>query len=432
MMMYQRLQQFQQDGDPIRVALVGAGAMGVGIAYQVARTPGMELVSVTDIRIEAARKAAEAADITGEKAYRIVSEGDDLSGDDVLLSTSPFFLLDKAEELGLDVLVEATNTIGFAAEVCMRSIEQGLHVILMNAEVDLAVGPILNQAAAEHGVTITSDAGDQHGVLARMIDEIRLWDFDIVMAGNIKGFLNRYATAESLEYEARIRNLSPIQCTAYTDGSKLSVEMAVIANGEGLVPYTPGMEGPRASDVRDVFHLFDFDKYGDTGVVDYILGAQPGGGVFVVGRCEDSIQQGYLRYYKMGNGPYYLFYRPYHLCHLETTRAIASAALDNRALLTPVHGRLTDVYAFAKRDIEPGEVVDHGIGGDLFYGLIEKTSVAEPENRVPITLLEAEGEKQAVVARPIRRDAPLIRSDIELPNTYLTRLFADQEALLVS
>ena len=423
--MYEQLRQREADGQPIRVALVGAGAMGVGIAWQVGRTPGMQLVAITDIDPEAAAAAAEAYGAP----WRRCAAGDAPPEAGVTwVSEEPFYLFDPRPELGIDVMVEATNTIGFAGRFCEAAIEAGMHVVLMNAEVDLALGPTLARMADERGVVVTSDAGDQHGVLARMIDEIRLWGFEIRMAGNIKGYLDRYATAESLIEEARIRNLNPIQCCAYTDGTKLGIEMAVIGNGEGLVPFVPGMEGPRAGDVREVFEHFDFDRYGEQGVVDYILGAEPGGGVFVVGRCEDPLQAQYLWYYKLGDGPDYLFYRPYHLCHLETTRAIAMAALRGEAVLAPRHGRLCDVYAYAKRDVAAGEDVPHGIGGDHFYGLIERCAEADARGAVPIALLEAEGDRVARLTRSLERDAPLSFEDVALPESYLVRRFRGQQA----
>jgi predicted homoserine dehydrogenase-like protein len=277
---------------------------------------------------------------------------------------------------------------------------------------------------------VTSDAGDQHGVLMRMIDEIRMWAFDISMAGNIKGFLNRYATAESLLYEAEIRNLNPVQCCAYTDGTKLCVEMALVSNATGLVPWVPGMEGPRADSVTDVFEKFDFERYGGTGVIDYILGAEPGGGVFVVGHCDDPLQAEYLAYYKLGAGPFYLFYRPYHLCHLETTRAVALAALRHEAVLVPTHGRVSDVYAYAKRDLSAGDTVAHAIGGDHFYGMVEACDDADAEGRVPITLLEGEGGERPRLRAPLAQDRPLTYDDIELPDSHVLRLFRQQQALL--
>jgi predicted homoserine dehydrogenase-like protein len=246
----------------------------------------------------------------------------------------------------------------------------------------------------------------------------------------VKGFLNRYATAESLEHEARIRNLNPVQCCAYTDGTKLGVEMALVANATGLVPWVPGMEGPRAEHVREVFHLFDFDRYGNDGVVDYVLGAQPGGGVFVVGQCDDPLQTDYLRYYKMGDGPYYLFYRPYHLCHLETPRAIALAAIFSSSVLDPSYGRVADVYAHAKRDLRAGEPIAHGIGGDAFYGVIERCRDADARGAVPIALLDAEGVEMPRLMVSIERDAPLRWDDIALPESDLLGLHRSQAAEL--
>ena len=428
--MYRRLAALDESGKRIRVGLVGAGAMGVGIAYQVAITPGMELAFVGDIDIDAAHRAADAAQ---PPARFEVGTSDVLpSRDVVVVSRDSMMLIERAREMEVDVLVEATNAIGIAARYCNTAIDAGMHVVLMNAEVDLAIGHLLNHKAAERGLVVTSDAGDQHGVLALMISEIRMWGFQIVMAGNIKGFLDRYATAQSLEYEARIRNLNPVQCAAYTDGTKLCVEMSLIGNGEGLVAATRGMEGPRAKGVREVFDLFDFAKYGEQGVVDYLLGAEPGGGVFVIGYCDHPLQAEYLKYYKLGNGPYYLFYRPYHLCHLETPLAIASAVLDGASLLSPWAGRLNDTYAFAKRDVKPGERVEHGIGGDHFYGMIDQCAVGEPASMVPMVLLEAEGDERPVVTRSLRRDEPLTFDAIEIPDSYLMSQYREQERLLES
>jgi predicted homoserine dehydrogenase-like protein len=427
--MYQALEERDRSAEPIRVALVGAGSMGVGIAWQIGHTPGMRLVAVTDIDLPAARRAADAHG----GASAVVGPGDRLPPPGtVLVSRAPFYLDAPRPELGIDVVVESTNTIGFAARVCRSAIDAGMHVVLMNAEVDLALGPLLHHEARGRGVVVTSDAGDQHGVLMRMIDEIRLWAFRVVMAGNIKGFLDRHATAASLAHEARIRNLNPVQCCAYTDGTKLGVEMALVSNATGLVPWVPGMEGPPARDVHEVFTRFDFDRYGEEGVVDYILGAEPGGGVFVVGRCDDPLQREYLRYYKMGSGPYYLFYRPYHLCHLETTRAIALAALRREAVLEPSFGRVSDVYATARRDLASGEVFEHAIGGDLCYGVIERCTDADRLGKVPIALLEGEAGAQARVRRPVRADAPLDYDDVVLPDTELVVLFRRQAELLAA
>ncbi len=416
--MYDLLRQRAGQGARIGVALVGAGRMGFGIAHQLRRVPGMELRCVVDIDLAAAEAAARAYGAP----YVVVRPQDAFPRGAVAVATDAFGLIGAGKEFGIDVLVESTNTIGFAARICETAITSGVDVVLMNAEVDLALGPALQRQAERNGRIVTSDAGDQHGVLARMIDEIRLWGLDIAMAGNIKGFLDRYATARGLEHEARIRKLNPVQCCAYTDGTKLNIEMALVANGTGLVPPVPGMRGPRLRHVNEVLGAFDFARHANEGVVDYILGAEPGGGVFVVGHGEDPLARDFLDYYKMGAGPFYLFYRPYHLCSLETPWAIASAVCLRQPVLRPAHGRVADVYAYAKRDIEAGEAIPAGIGGDHCYGLIDRCATADRDGRVPIALLEGEGAHQARARRRIAKDQPLGHDDVRLPETELTAL----------
>ncbi len=428
--MLKELQRREAEATPIKVGLIGAGAMGAGIAWQVNRTPGMEVVFIGDIDLVAAHNGAE---ISGHRARQIEdhdAEPEPLEAHEIFITDDPLALLTGDNKLPIDVLVESTNTVGPAARYCFAAIERGMHVVLMNAEVDLALGPLLHRAAEERGVIVTSDAGDQHGVLKRMIDEIGIWGFDIVQAGNIKGYLDRYATADMLRGEAAKRNLSLIQCCAYTDGTKLAIEMACLGNSAGLIPSVRGMEGPRADDVHEALEKFDFAAYGERGRLDYLLGAEPGGGVYVIGHSDELVQAEYMRYYKMGDGPYYLFYRPYHLCHVETPSAIASVVLRDEAIMTPDAGRLSDVYAFAKRDLPAGAVIDHGIGGDEFYGLIETCETAEAEGLVPIALLEADGYLKSRMVGALRKDGALTYDLIQLPDSYLREKFAEQEEFL--
>lgn len=411
--MLTELRKREKAGQPIQVGLIGAGAMGLGIAWQIARTPGMQLSFIADISKEAAEKA--------QKAY----------GSPVPIFTHVDQVLEDAS-VPLDVLVEASNTIGPAARYCLKAIARKAHVVLMNAEVDLILGPYLQEQAAKQGVVVTSDAGDQHGVLMRMIDEIEMWGFDIVQAGNIKGFLDRYATSATKAEIAKQLNLSLVQCVAYTDGTKLNLEMALIANAANLQPFVPGMQGPAAKNVVEALDLFDFDAYQGIGRVDYLLGSEPGGGVYVIGKCDDPIQAGYLKYYKVNNrGPYYLFYRPYHLCHLETPRAVALAALWNKAVLTPRYGLLTDVYAYAKQPLAQGTEIHHSIGGDELYGLIKTAEEADRHHDMPIGVLESEpGLPSPRLLRSVAIDEPLTWSDFELADTYLLNLYRKQQQLI--
>jgi predicted homoserine dehydrogenase-like protein len=415
--MYSILKERAARGETIRVALVGAGRMGRGIAAQLGVLPGLELAWVADIDPAAAAGAAQAY-AAGRTRATARPAALPLTGPDARE------LLARGEPPP-HVLVEATSTIGRAAVVIEQALEVGADVVLMNAEVDLAFGPWLREKARQHGRIVTSDAGDQHGVLARMIDEVRLWGLEIVMAGNIKGFLDRHATAASLRHEAAIRKLDPVQCCAYSDGTKLNIEMALVANGSGLLPRKPGMHGPRVSHVREALDAFDLEALrGGGGAVDYVLGAEPGGGVFVVAHTADALQRDLLQYYKMGDGPFYLYYRPCHLCSFETPLAIVEAVCRRRAILEPRHGRLADVYAHAKRDIEAGEPIPVAIGGDHCYGMIDRCATADAEGKVPIALLEPEGGVPARAGRRMRRDAPVRAADVILPSGAAAERFA--------
>ena len=245
------------------------------------------------------------------------------------------------------------------------------------------------------------------------------------MAGNIKGYLDRYANPTMIVPEADKRRLDYKMCTSYTDGTKLCIEMALTANAFGLRTAVPGMLGPRAAMVQEALGLFDFDRLwgGGVPIVDYILGAEPGGGVFAVGFCENDYQRDMLAYYKMGQGPYYLFYRPYHLCHVEAMASILDAAAG-RALLQPVHGFRTNVYAYAKRDLKRGEALD-GLGGYTCYGLIENCDAAAVPG-LPICLAD-----DLRLRRDVKKDDRILWTDVDHdPSRDDFRLYA--EAVRVS
>ena len=381
----------------IRVGVTGAGAMGRGIAFQVAISDGMELVWVVDLN----RSAAEEAVALAERGF----------------ASTDF---DSAiENAPIDVLVEATNSIGAAAEYCFKAIASNSHVVLMNAEVDLALRPLLDFKAKEAGVTVTSDGGDQHGVLAVMIEESYEMGFEVVQAGNIKGYLDRNATPESIAEEAAKRKLSATQCCAYTDGTKLHIEMAILASAYGYLPPDGGMKGPVAKNVQEALVKFDFTSYGDTPRIDYLLGAEPGGGVYLIVKVDERApaeQAFYLQYYKLGDGPYYLLYRPYHLCHLETPKAIKRAVAG--APLLPTKEKSNEVYAYAKRNLDSGELLEEAIGSAECYGLVEPLD----SSKVPIVLLE----NQYSIKKSLSKGRALTWEDIELSPSVLNGYWEEQ------
>ena len=391
---------------PIVVGIIGAGAMGRGLYYQTTLTPGMTCVALADINLQravscvkAAGQRFEVAETSEQIPHAIEHQVVCVCSDEGLIAVSP----------GVDVVVEASSAIEAAGRCAEQALLHGKHLVLMNAEIDLIFGPYFAALAEENGVIYTSCDGDQHGVIKRLWDEATLWGIEPVLAGNIKGFLDRYANPTTIIPEADIRHLDYRMATAYTDGTKLGIEMALVANALGLRTDVPGMHGPKAAHVREALALFDLEACSDSGgVVDYLLGAEPGGGVFVVGRCEEAFQRRMLAYYKMGSGPFYVFHRPYHLCHIEAMRSIAEAYLDSVSLLKPDLGFQTNVYAYAKRDLREGEGLD-GIGGYTCYGLIENARDPAQNRGLPICLAGG-----ALLRHCVSRDEKIFLEDVEL------------------
>lgn len=387
--------------------MIGCGSMGRGLVYQSALTRGVECVAVADTVVERCSeflaRLGRPFSVVGDldEMERVIGEGRTAVTDDGSLI---------ARCAAIDAVIEATNSISDGARHALATLEHGKHLILMNSEIDLIFGPYFAQLAAEKGLVCSSCDGDQYGVLKRLIDELQSWGFDLVMAGNIKGFLDRRANPTSIIPEADKRNLDYRMCASYTDGSKLNIEMAIIANAYGLRTTVPGMHGPRAAHVSEVFEKLDLDALwqGRAPFVDYVLGADPGGGVFAIGHCEHPYQREMLAYYKMGTGPYYLFYRPYHLCHIEALPSMVEAIERRRSILQPVFGLQTNVFAYAKKPLRQGDALD-GIGGYACYGLIENCPTPLEHPGLPICL--ADGVR---LKRAIDENEPIMLADVDV------------------
>jgi predicted homoserine dehydrogenase-like protein len=378
------LKRLESTKRPIKIGLVGLGAMGKGIAYNVCHTPGMKLAMVGDINEERIKETK---------------------------ALLPEFDFETAEclevaESNIDIFIEASSSIEDGYLYSRAAIESGNDLLLMNGEVDCFFGPELFELAKEKNVVYSSTDGDQYGVLIKMIEETDLMGLRTIMIGNIKGFLNRYATPDSIIEEARIRNLDPQMCVTYTDGTKLAIEMAILSNATGSVPYKGRMEGPKMKDVHEVLKYYDFAAISKEPCVEYILGAEPNGGVFTVVECHNDYQRSMLKYYKMGDGPYYLMYRPYHLCHLETVFSICRVYLDRKPLMAPYAGRVSNVMAVAKRDLNPGDKLDQP-GQFTVYGEVALQSDIDTNEWIVINDVDG-----MVVKNRIAKDSPICLDDL--------------------
>jgi predicted homoserine dehydrogenase-like protein len=408
----------QSDKKNIRIGIIGLGAMGKGLVYQTKITKGIQTVAVCD----SDTKKACAILREFELEYAIAKSDADMGR---IIDEGKIAVFEDGEALaaagGMDAVVEATGTIIQGGQYCERTLVSGKHLILMNSEADLIYGPYLSRLADEHHVVCTSIDGDQYGVLKHLTHDLALWGFALVMAGNMKGFLDRYANPASIIHEADIRNLDYKACASYTDGTKLNIEMALLSNALGLVTTVPGMHGPACGDITDVPSVLDFGALWQEGkpFVDYVLGAKPGGGVFAIGYCDNPYQRDMLKYYKMGGGPFYTFYRPYHLCHIEAMASIMNAVLKNETLLRPDAGFVTNVYAYAKKNLKAGDELD-GIGGFACYGLIENRADQGASPGIPICLAD-----RVFLKKDVRKDEKIRLSDVLFdPERPDFRLFA--------
>jgi len=421
----QRLQHLPR---PIRASVIGTGSIGTGLAYQCSITPGFLPVAIADLDIQKAEQCARLMN----RPYEIVETEEQLASafDRGVLTVSRDALLVAATDR-VDVMIEATNAVYAGSRHAFTALRHGQHVVMMNYEAELMYGPLLLREAQSSNRVYTCADGDQPTAIKQLVDDIELWNLEPVMLGNIKGFHDRYTNPEKIAPEADKRRLDHCMCSAYTDGSKLNVEMAVLANGVGGRVLCPGMSGPRMGSIYDVFSHFNFKELWHTGevpIVDYVVGAEQKGGVFVIGYTADAYQQFTLSWYPpdVGPGPFYLFYRPYHLGHIEALRCAAEAFLDHSTRLAPVFGMRTNVFCYAKRDLSAGEVLD-GMGGFLTYGLIEAVVCGSDEEE-GLPQLISDGAR---LLRDICKDERIALKDCDLgPCAQAYGLYRDARAIM--
>ncbi len=406
------LEKRQKEGNPVKVALVGAGYMGRGITLQIEQyITGMKLVAVANRTVSAAERAYREAGVetirrveTAEQLETAIDRGDHAITDNALL---------VCRAKGVDAVIEATGDVEFSAHVAMEAIKYSKHIILMNAELDATVGPLLKAYADRAGVVYTNADGDQPGVMMNLLRFVRTIGYKPVLAGNIKGLQDHYRTPETQKGFAALHNITPQMATSFADGTKISMENAVVAHATGFKVGRRGMYGPRCAHVSEAVKLFPLEQMLKGGLVDYILGAEPGPGVFVLGYNDHPVRQSYMKYFKMGEGPIYAFYVPYHLPHLEVPLTAARAVLFNDAAAAPLGGPVVDVITLAKRDLKAGEILD-GIGGFTCYGVTENSDICMAENFLPMGLSEG-----CRLKTDVSRDGVIAYDDVYLPQGRL-------------
>jgi predicted homoserine dehydrogenase-like protein len=414
------LRQRHEEGNPVRVALIGAGYMGRGIALQIEKyVEGMRLVAISNRTAEKARNAFAEAGIEAVRVDSVdqleetVNEGKYAFTDNALL---------PCQALSVDAVIEATGDVEFSAHVVMEALRNEKHTILMNAELDATVGPLLKIYADKAGVVLTNADGDQPGVIMNLLRFVRTIGYRPVLAGNIKGLQDHYRTPETQKGFAAQHGLTPQMATAFADGTKISMEMVVVANATGFRVGRRGMYGPTCKHVNEAITLFPHEEMLNGGLVDYVLGAEPGPGVFVIGHNDHPERMKYMDYFKMGKGPFHVFYVPYHLPHLEVPLTAARAVLFRDAAAAPLGGPVVDVITVAKRDLKAGETLD-GIGGFTCYGTTENYEVSRVENLLPMGLSEG-----CRLRRDISKDQAVGYADVDRPGGRLSDKLREEQS----
>jgi predicted homoserine dehydrogenase-like protein len=424
------LEKRQKEGNPVRAAMVGAGFMGRGIALQIASAvPGMKLVAISNRHIDGAKRAYAEAGVEDVKVVGTVAQLEDAIAGGRYAVTEDAMLLCQAE--GIDAIIEVTGAVEFGAHVVMKAIENRKHVIMMNAELDGTVGPLLKVFAEKAGVVITNADGDQPGVIMNLYRFVKGIGVRPVLCGNIKGLHDPYRNPTTQEGFAKKWKQKPHMVTSFADGSKISFEQAIVANATGMRVAKLGMYGPTVPTgtfIKEAVNLYPLEKLIEgPGIVDYVVGAEPGPGIFVLGTHEHPIQKHYLNLYKLGEGPLYCFYTPYHLCHFEVPNTVARAVLFGDAAIAPAGAPCVDVVATAKVDLKAGQVLD-GIGYYMTYGQCENSDVVNARKLLPMGLTEG-----CRVKEDIPKDRVLTYGDVELPEGRLCdALRAEQDAYFTS
>jgi predicted homoserine dehydrogenase-like protein len=416
------LRRREDEGRPVRVGIVGAGFMSQGLTNQITHsTPGMKVVAVSNRRSE---RALDVLRYAGFEDARIVDTQAALNREieaGCPAGTGDALLLARSEHV--DVVVDATGSVEFGAHVVMEAFKHGKDVVLLNAEIDATIGPILQTYARKYGVILSACEGDEPGVQMNLVRWVRGLGLMPRVVGNIKGLQDPYRNPTTQKGFAERWGQNPAMVTSFADGSKISFEQAIVANATGFKVRSRGMSRglEYRGDVMKIGELYDIDEVRALGgVVDYVVGT-PLTKVYVLAEHADPKQRHYLNLYKMGEGPLYPFFTPYHLVHFEVPNAIARVALFRDEIAPPLGGPVVEVCAVAKRDLEAGETLDNS-GMYMTYGEAVNVDEMSSGRYLPEGLVEG-----CRLHRSVAKDCVITYDDVDLPAGRLAdRLRAEQ------
>lgn len=424
--MLKKLLELEEGKKSIKVGLIGAGLMGKGLISQMMLVKGMIPSLVVSHKL---KDAVEAYTLAGIAKDDIVI-AKTLNDVNIAMEKGKYVVADNAKWASsanlIDVAVDATGVPNTGAEIARDAIENKKHIVMLNIEADVVVGPILNKMAEKAGVVYTGTAGDEPGAVKEIFDFAMATGFEVLALGKGKNNPIDYcATPESVREIALKSKLKPLRLASFVDGTNTMVEMAAMANATGFIPDIRGGHGPTL-DVDSIPKEYSLkcqggilDKYK---IVDYAHGIAPG--VFVVVTSSLPQVHAEMQFLKMGPGPNYVLYRPYHLTSLETPISIAKAFIYGEATIAPKYEKpVAEVITRAKIDLKVGDRLD-GIGEYTVLGSIDTYEQAKEENLVPIGLIN----ENAIVKKDIKKGQFITHDMIDLDKTTaIYKLRLEQE-----
>src|SRR5258707_9094783 len=347
------LQARAEQGNPIKVAILGGGFMAQGLTNQIVNSvPGMSMVAIYSRKPQ---KAIRLLDYSGlENPIEAVTQSqlDDAIRDGKPVFTQDVMLIARSEHV--DLIVDTTGSVEFGAHVLLEAFKHGKDVVLLNAELDATIGPILQIYADKHRVIFSACDGDEPGLQMNLYRWVKGLGLTPRVVGNVKGLQDPYRNPTTQKGFAEKWKQNPAMVTSFADGSKISFEQAIVANATGFKVQSRGMSRGKEykEDIMKIGKLYDIDHVRKLdGVVDYVVGT-PLTKFYVLAEHPDPKQQHYLSLYKMGDGPLYPFFHPYHLVHFEVPNSIARVVLFRDSVAKPLSGPVVEVCAVAKRDLK--------------------------------------------------------------------------------
>ena len=418
-----KLKERAINNNPIKVGFVGAGFAAKSVLNLIEKyIPGMTVTVVANRTIKNALEIYEYAGIKNAKI------ADSPTKIDQAVSSVGHAVTDDYKNLcacnSVDIIVELTGNIEFGATVLLEAFKNGKDVLSFNAEMDSTFGPILSVYADNAGVLYSGSDGDQPGVTMNLYRYVCSIGLRPLLAGNVKGLHDPYRNPDTQAEFAKSWGIGAEKATAFADGTKLCMEQTCVANVVGFKVAKRGMLGyeNRGGHVDEMVSLYDIDmlkSYG--GIIEYALGARPGPGVFIYATTDDPLIKHQLKYLKMGDGPLYSFYTPYHLCFSDVPNSIARV-VDFRDCVFRFGKKPTvEVISIAKKDLKAGDELD-GLGGFTVYGECENRDIVRQEKLLPIGLAS-----NVRLTRDIPRDQAIGFGDIEYDtNSLVFKLYAEQ------